>query len=46
MQATERREGKNQDYAGNDAPDLAKTAEYRAVAPTADQAYVEKHYLC
>merc|ERR1712168_350171 len=35
--ATERREGKNVDYQHNDAPDLAKTAEYRAVAPTADQ---------
>jgi len=35
--ATERREGKNTDYQHNDAPDLAKTAEYRAVAPTADQ---------
>ncbi|XP_057313746.1 protein Red-like [Hydractinia symbiolongicarpus] len=35
--ATERREGKNSDYQYNDAPDLGKTAEYRAVAPTADQ---------
>jgi len=35
--ATERREGKNIDYQHNDAPDLAKTAEYRAVAPSADQ---------
>ncbi|XP_065669193.1 protein Red isoform X2 [Hydra vulgaris] len=35
--ALERREGKNADYQHNDAPDLAKTAEYRAVAPTADQ---------
>jgi len=35
--ATERREGKNSDYQHNDGQDLAKTAEYRAVAPTADQ---------
>merc|ERR1712226_1521166 len=35
--SNERREGKNTDYQHNDAPDLAKTAEYRAVAPTADQ---------
>merc|ERR1712168_1591115 len=35
--ATERREGKNIDYQHNDGQDLAKTAEYRAVAPTADQ---------
>merc|ERR1712168_360337 len=35
--ATERREGKNVDYQHNDGQDLAKTAEYRAVAPTADQ---------
>jgi len=35
--ATERREGKNDDYQHNDAPDLGKTSEYRAVAPTADQ---------
>lgn len=34
--ATERREGKNTDYQHNEAPDLAKTAEYRAVAPTAE----------
>eukprot|EP00111_Clytia_hemisphaerica_P003679 TCONS_00010526-protein len=36
--ATERREGKNTDYAQTENSDLAKTAEYRAVAPTADQA--------
>merc|ERR1712168_1651778 len=35
--AAERREGKNIDYQHNDGQDLAKTAEYRAVAPTADQ---------
>lgn len=34
--ALERREGKNADYQHNEGPDLAKTAEYRAVAPTAE----------
>lgn len=36
--ATERREGKDGDYAQSENSDLAKTAEYRAVAPTVDQA--------
>lgn len=35
--ASERREGKNTDYQHNEGSDLAKTAEYRAVAPTTDQ---------